>query len=274
MPDQEANLWLKKRLREGNWFDVSEEDDIPAEINWEFRSLLDMFRLFFAPEIRHRIHDGRLDQNFVLHCAQVVFFEETGKEVRLNEEVRGRATVQLDRPVVAGQEISMSDFHGLREFDLELKELDYGHVTIFWMGGSWGQFFDFSRGRNKVAANLNTASEFLSIATYATANGLNRAAIDALFSACEIVAKGILMLHPGRRSFDSHGGIHSALNRASKSGNVDRDFTRFYNAIAVLRHRARYTTEKVEPPSTDDLRLVTAQLESLQQRVDRLASTA
>ena len=273
MAGNEVDIWLSERYPQGNWFDVAEDDQIPSAITGGFRTILHMFQLFFAPEIRGRMQDGLLDKGFVLLCAQVLLIDDKENEVRLNDEVRGLATVKVDRPVVAGEQVTFSELRGLQEFDLEPAELDYGHFTIFWTGDKWGAYFDFRRGRAKVVEMLNIASEFLGASYDSVEKGSYRAAIDTLFSACEIVAKGILVLHPGKRSMKSHRNIQTMLNQASQLGNVDQDFTRLYNGLSERRRQARYGTGDIEAPSVNELQLVSTQLEALRQAAEQRISS-
>ena len=160
---QPATLgWLDQRRKRGNWFDIAEADEIPADIEGMERTILQMFQIAFAPEIRRRISDGRLKEDFVLYAAQLLLREEgTKRLLRLNGEVRGIGLLRASGPIQKGSPVLMSDVRELVGFDLEEHELDAGHFTAFWM--EEGQFisFDFRVGRAKCAEMLTAASEFL-----------------------------------------------------------------------------------------------------------------
>ena len=100
---KEGHRWLHQRKRSGNWIDIAESDEIPSDIvGWE-RSVLHMFQLAFAPEIRKRLSAGELGHDFFLSAAQLIQPEDGGKTVRLNEEVRGIALVRASREVHNGE---------------------------------------------------------------------------------------------------------------------------------------------------------------------------
>ena len=67
-----AQEWVDRRHRAGNWFDVAPTDEIPSGVVPEFRTILHAFQLWFAPEIRERLDEGKIDDSFVLHRAQLL----------------------------------------------------------------------------------------------------------------------------------------------------------------------------------------------------------
>ena len=70
---QAAKDWLAQRYRaDSKWFDIDPAEEIPACVTPESRTVLHMFQIAFAPEIRKRLEDGRLDGGFVLTRAQLV----------------------------------------------------------------------------------------------------------------------------------------------------------------------------------------------------------
>ena len=174
--------WLQQRQRHGNWLDITETDQIPSEIDGWFRTIVHMFQIAFAPEIRQRLSVGMLDDSFFLSAAQMIQIEDRGRIVRLNEEVRGTALVRANRPVQKGEPLLVSDMRNFVSFDLDEEELDAGHFTLFWTGQGWIATFDFRIGRAKSAAMLKAASEFLEVARLASTNGYTRPSVDNLFN--------------------------------------------------------------------------------------------
>ena len=273
---QETARWLQKRERPGNWFDIADTDIIPIEIEGSFRTILHMFQIAFAPEIRRRRSAGQLDDNFFLAAVQLIQPEEGEPMVRLNGEVRGTALARVTRAVNKGDPVFLSDMRHLEGFDLEEDELDAGHFTLFWNGEGWFASFDFRAGRAKSTEILRLASEFLETAEYAADKGHAGACVDNLFSACELASKARLRLHrnPAAKT-RTHGHVHSAINKWGHLGNVDEGFLKLFNRMVKARPAARYSgAAQVEMPSESDLRIVRREIERLKEAVAQRTKSA
>ena len=257
--------WLQQRQRHGNWFDIAETDQIPSEIDSSLITILHMFQLAFAPEIRQRLSAGTLDDAFFLTAAQVIQMEDRGRIVRLNDEVRGTALVRANRPIKKGEQVFASDMKNFVSFDLLEDELDAGHFTLFWTGQSWVATFDFRMGRSKSTAMLEAANEFIEVARLASTNGYPRPSVDNLFSACELVSKVHLILqHSIAGKAKTHGRIKSAINERRNLGNVNDDFVDLFNRVSNTRSPARYDARaEVEMPTSFDLQIVHDEIEKL-----------
>ena len=267
--------WLEERQRPGNWIDVAETDIIPADLVAWSKTLLHMFQIAFAPEIRRRLATGQLNENFFLSAAQLIQPEEGENTVRLNEEVRGTALVRVNRPVHQGEQVLVSDLQNFVSFDLEEDELNAGHFTLLWNGQGWIGSFDFRAGRAKSASLLGLANQFLDVAKISAAKGHAGPSVDNLFSACELMSKTHLILHrsPARRA-KSHGTVHSAINAWRRLGNVNEDFVRLYNQMSNARSSARYDAgAQVESPSQSDFLIVKREIEDLTKHVAHRVST-
>ena len=182
----ETQRWLEARRRPGNWIDISETDEIPDDITGWHLSVLHMFQVRFAPEIRARISTGQIEEDFVLNAAQLLQLEE-GAIVRLNGEVRGELLLRANRPIRKGDPIFTSDLENLVGFDLEEDELNAGHFTIFWHESGWQLVFDFRSGRSTASEWLSVASQFLDASKHSADSGLARPSVDTLFIACELL---------------------------------------------------------------------------------------
>lgn len=265
----ETQHWIQQRQRPGNWFDIIENDEIPPGIVGSQRTILHMFQIAFAPEIRRRISSGQLGDYFFLNAAQLVQPEHGENTVRLNDEIRGLALVRASRTVHKGEQAFLSDLKGLVSFDLAEDELDSGHFTMLWDGEGWFVTFDFRAGRAKCSEMLKNASEFLEVATLSSARGFVGPSVDNLFSACELVSKAHLILHrsPGARS-RKHGPIRSAINNWRRFGNVNEEFVNLFNQISAARSPARYNfRSRVQLPSQSDLLIVEREINNLMKQV-------
>ena len=262
---QKSSRWLQERQRPGNWIDVAEFDEIPPEIEGWYRTVIHMFQIAFAPEIRQRLSAGGLDQTFFLTAAQMIQPETGAQMIRLNGEVRGIANVRATRPVQKGEPVFVSDMENFVSFDLDEEELDAGHFTLFWTGSGWIATFDFRAGRAKSAAMLKAAGEFLEVARLASNHGHTRPSVDNLFSACELVSKAHLILHRSSASkAKSHGPVQSAINAWRRLGNINDEFVHLFNRVSNTRSPARYDANAdVSMPSPSDFRVIEDEIQQL-----------
>ena len=204
------------------------------------------FEFWFNPEIERRQAAGTLPDGFAVWAGQWLQDAEGAQIVRLNDEVRGEATVISQRPVEKGETVLRSDLAELQRFELDASELDYGHVTMFQTEpGRWFVSFNFLRGRAQARDIVDRAEEFTAAAAFSISRGHAAPALDNLFSAYELLAKAYLLMHmsPATKS-RKHGSIHSAINAELKFGNVPTRFVQLLNYLSNGRDSARYTTGK------------------------------
>ena len=265
-----ANDWLTARRKPGNWLDIGADDVIPKHFAMPARAVLDFFQLVFAPEMRRRSEEGRIDQDG-FHMGQIL--QRPGgqtNEVRLNAEVQGMANVRAQRQVNANDPVYVRDLLGLEAFDLDPSELDAGHFTLFWVGIGWRAFFDFRSSRAKATSLLDHANEFLAAAKFSAELGYAKANVENLFNACELTAKAHLVLHPGRKLGKTHGNVHSAFNQWVRYGTADdRRFVKLYNRENDRRIPTRHhDADVVRPPSLVEIGFVEDQIGSLRRSLE------
>ncbi len=259
----ETLRWIAERRRPGNWYSIARDDALPTDVLMYERTILHMFQVCFGPEIERRMEDGRLGDDFVLQMAQLVQPEDGASSVRLNDEVRGLGVVKTTRPVEIGGPVYERDMAGIM-FDLDESELNSGHMTLFWTGNGWSLSFDLRPGRARSLKMIDVANEFLSTAVYAFQNEHHRAAIDNLFSACELLSKARLTLSRSlRRESESHKAVAWGINRERRFGNVDQAFVEIFNRVANFRSDARYKVGRIEPLSEADFTIVGKEAEQL-----------
>ena len=87
--------WLQRRQQPGNWMDIAETDDISSDVEGWYMTVLNMFQIAFAPEIRRRIATAQLDDNFFLTSAQLIQLEESRKIIRLTAYAHGSGSINM-----------------------------------------------------------------------------------------------------------------------------------------------------------------------------------
>ena len=243
--------------------DNSETGDLATVANQseEFgqRMLEQAFEMWINPELERRRVSGALKEPFQLLMAQRLQHPDGNIIIRINDEVRGVASLRASRDLQKGEEVLLSDFQGLENFELEDEDLDSGHWTVFWTGKGWFTSFNFLTQRARCLDLLSKSSQFLAAATYAKLQKHPAVVVDTLFSACELIAKAQLVAsHAIKLDVKSHSQVASQINLWRKRGNVEGAFVDLFNRLGQLRPRYRYDTTFSEdmPVSEDDLALV------------------
>ena len=162
---------------------------------------------------------------FPLFRAQVVLNLGSPPEVRLNEEVLGRATVTAARDIEKGEVIYEDDITEISWVDLGDSDPNAAHLTVLLWKGTWIVVFDFTYNRGRVNAHLERASEFLEAAARDLAEGRLNSFVDRLLGGTELLAKATLMALPIEKLLSSRkhefirgfttGGRHRRKPRVS-----------------------------------------------------------
>lgn len=209
-----------------------------------FNNLMDQWIL---PSIRRRQEIGDLPKPLALNMAQIIFKPEGGEpEVRVNNEIKGRAIVNLkkglEKPLKSGDPISLSQLDGIESFELEESERDFGHATLIELNEKWLITFNFIYNKKSSQEHLAAANEFLHAAESSLKESFLRAAIDSLHSASELAAKAYLLGRPDKSIVEakSHDVVHRKINMERKLGNVNPDHVDTFNSLRSLRSSARY----------------------------------
>ena len=199
--------------------------------------------LWINPEIERRRAAGRLPDDFAIRSAQVIMnLGADAPEVRFNEEVKVLAEAEWAREVEYVEDVTEADVDSIRELVLTDHDPNAGHLTMVLFKGRWIIAFDFRYNATRVTATLNAAREFLDVATFALDQHQMRAFADNLFSAAELMAKGVLLMDADKDLLKSkkHTFISSRFNLSGKWGHTDPRYVKLLNRLQDLRGSARY----------------------------------
>lgn len=197
---------------------------------------------WIEPEIERRRAARALPEDFALSAAQVIFGDAEMPDVRLNEEVKAAVLVEAKRDVAKGEEITADDIAAYKDIILTEDDPNAGHITIVPHQGRWGLAFDFRRNAAHIGKHVERARQFLDTAAWARQEGKVGPFVDNLFSATELMAKGLLIWMPDETLLrgKGHGQIHNRFNYEGKMENVDPRFAKLLNQLVALRRPARY----------------------------------
>ena len=176
------------------------------------------------PEIERRREAETLPDDFALSAAQVILNPGAdAPEVRLNEEVKAAVLVEAKRHIAKGEEVTANDILA----------------------------FDFRRNAAHTGAHVERAREFLDTAAWVRQEGKLGPFVDNLFSATELMAKGLLIWMPDESLLEgkSHGR-HDQHRDTSRAGSDLRGNGRWLGGYAVPATPIRLPSGSVKWPTT------------------------
>lgn len=238
---------------------LSDGPPLPESNEMGRRVLEQAFELWIKPELARRKEAGVLPDDFALWGAQRIQPPEGQVIIRINDEIRGVASIKTKRPFEKGDDVVVGDFEGIEDFDLPSDELDSGHWTVLWTGERWFTSFNFMTQRNRCLLLLDKAEHFLAASRRAEEDGHAAVAVDTLFSACELASKAHLVsFHTLPMGTRTHGAIHSGLNKWRRLGNIEGAFVDIFNKMNRLRGPYRYDDQQSEsmPIAVEDFEIV------------------
>ena len=199
--------------------------------------------LWINPEVERRREAGRLPDDFAISRAQVIMnLDADVPEVRFDEEVKVLAEAEWAREVEVGEDVTEADVERIKDLMLTDHDPNAGHLTMMLFKGRWIIAFDFRYNATRVAATLDAAREFLDGAISAVDQHHMRPFADNLFSATELMAKGMLLMDADRELLRSkqHKVIRNKFNLTGKWGLTDPRYVKLLNRLQDLRGPARY----------------------------------
>jgi uncharacterized protein (UPF0332 family) len=232
---------------------MTENSDI--ELNTRF--VEQFLKLWINPEIERRQKVGDLPENFTLHSAQVIMNFDAPTEVRLNEEIKVVLVGAFSEPVENGKQVSVNALENIKDILLTEDDPNAGYFTMILHRGNWFAGFDFRYNAAIASEHLEAARQFLDSASSSLEKGDFRVVADNLFSAVELMAKGLLLMHDKTvLTSKKHGIIHSRYNQWGYLGNTAELYTQLLNKLTSLRGSARYLHKDFNLPEEEAKKMI------------------
>lgn len=155
--------------------------------------------IWVLPEIDKRKHEGRLPNNFVLKGTQIIFSLDWGwAKVRLNEEVKAVAEVEMKTPKNRGKPIYEHEVNDIKSIKLTDEDSNSAHITLMQFRNNWIIAFDFRYNKKRITSHIEAAKEFLESAKNNLSENRLRPFFEDSFACAELAAKAILLQLPDK----------------------------------------------------------------------------
>jgi uncharacterized protein (UPF0332 family) len=210
------------------------------------------------PEIINRAKNGRLPPDFQLRMAQVLMYaEESGNEVLVNDEVRFLAHVGLnDEKQINHQmplaEADIKDILGL--YPSKKNNPNAAHIMLLKFKGRWYYACNLIYCNEKVRKMFEKSTEFFETAKDSLIRRRWGPSVDNLYSATELAIQSLLLLmHQGRFSIhQDHKSTEKLFAGYTTNGNIDPKYKNHLSELRKLRKRGRYLIGIHNKQTTDE----------------------
>lgn len=207
-------------------------------------NLLNQFtQLWITPEIYRRKEEGMLSHNFSLEKAQVLFCLGSPPIIRLNEEVKIKVKVKVNRSIKKGEPVYAKDISGVAEIKNIDEENDFRYVILIKIGTQTYIAFNFEHDVSKSKKLLEIGTSFLTSARTEFEKGNVRQMVELLLIAAENLVKSRFYLLPDQkiRKIRTHKGTQHLINLYAKDGKIIKAEQKdVFNRLTALRDSARY----------------------------------
>lgn len=163
-------------------------------------------------------------------------------EVRINDEVEAVMKINANRDIKAGEEVKISDIEEIVGIHVHDLGDDVGHITYVWRGGELFTGFNFLYNQEYLDPLLETADEFIKLATISRENEMWRAFAENAFHAAERMMKWRVVQH-GDAAFN-HDIIRRNYSKYVDAGLANEDLLEEYKQ---LKDNYRYPGVYVDP---------------------------
>jgi len=195
------------------------------------------------PELEKRKSENKLNPDFKLKAAQIIFSVGGSPLVRINSEVKVIVKAKFNRPIKKGEAVFNKDIEDIRSFHLIEEEKDFGHITIVRLVKGWFVGFSFIYDVSKSKELYDIAAEFMKSAYADLQEKRHRPFIESALIAAENLAKARIYLLPDEeiRKAKTHGLVQSKVNRYAQTNSIIKlDQKDVFNELIKLRDKARY----------------------------------
>jgi hypothetical protein len=198
------------------------------------------------PEVMHRIETKQLTPSFRLWRAHIVMhIDSLRNEILLNEEVRMKALVNFvdGRKFEPGQIVKKDDIAEIFSlYASEKNDPNAAHIMLVKFQNRWHFAFDLIYNRQKVGNRFDLSKQFLKSAENNMGDRSWGPMVDNLFSATELAAQSIFLLHPhpGFSNHQNHDETRKLFTAYAENGNIDIKYSKHFTKLDELRPKGRY----------------------------------
>jgi uncharacterized protein (UPF0332 family) len=204
------------------------------EIKRAFDQAMD---IWIKPEIENRKKKGWLKDSFELKRAQVIFTPGQKAKIKFNEDIEIIAKSRLNRSVIKGEEIKVSDINSVEEFIVDCPP-NSGHITIFRFLDSWIFIFSARYNKKKIKDFTVASREFYESAK----DNLEKKRLRPFFEDCWASAELSSACHflSLGQEYSAHRGNLEKFKNWAELGNVKKQYSDMLYKLNDLRKSARY----------------------------------
>lgn len=222
---------------------MAEADEPSTGADDEFATnvLQSMQDIFWQPEIDRR---GGLEVTGTITKALAILAPGSATEVKFNKEFELAVQARVNRPIEAGEDVTIGDVDDVEWLEPVGIDPDAGWAAFVVLpDGRAFVSFDFRRNLNRGRRLLALAREYFDTSAHALEMGHAGPCLDACHTAIELAVTAMMYTSddtPLAGGRDRHGRRLHWLNSFTKLGNAPRNYHEALVELSRLRSAARY----------------------------------
>lgn len=213
-----------------------------------------VMEIWIGPEIERRKKLGKIDENFVLSKAQVVFSLTGGNTMRINDEVKAIIEAKANRDVKKGEPLYERDISSIENIKLTEQDSNSAHITLLYFKNNWIVAFDARYNKEKIGTLIKRSKEYYESAKDDLKGKRLRPFYENCWNSAELSAVCHSLCTGGKN--ERHGKNIMNFTGWCELGNVD---PKYAEVLAQLnRLRALKYSHSMEPENEDHTKFLTS----------------
>ena len=212
------------------------------------KAIQQIFDVWIGPYLKELKSLGKIDDDFKLMKAQLVFSADKSKPIiRLNSQVKGKILAVAKKGLKRGEIITADQVLEIKGYIRreEKKNKNKAIMTLILIKDKWFLDFDMRYNKDNCKETIEAANEFYYVAESAKKRGNIRPIFENCFAAAELATKAILGTLPHKMIKEkTHEATLKALEEWSRLGNIDQKYVDCLKKLNKIRPSARYMASK------------------------------
>lgn len=204
---------------------------------------------YVYPHVLETFKGKNVPEDFHLYAAHLEMHpDESKNRVLINSETRLKILCRAKKGLKYNDPVSDGDVQELLKIENSTSDPNAATISLVQLHGRWYGKVDLVYNRGAVRGKLDRAIAFLHSAVTANEENNMPPLYESLWSACELLAESMLLLHRQLPIRSEHKAIFSALKQFEVLHNLN--FADSYLAIRQIRDSMRYGES--HPDRTDE----------------------
>ena len=194
---------------------------------------------YVYPYVLETFKDKNIPRDFYLYAAHLEMHpDESKNRILINEDSRLKLVCRVKKNLEYNDPVCDGDIQELLKIESIATDPNAASISLVRLHGRWYGKVDLVYNRKVVREKVDRAIKFLNSAVTANDDNNMPSLYESLWSACELLAESMHLLHRQLPIKSKHRDIFSALKSFDKLHNLN--FAGPYLTIKQIRESMRY----------------------------------